>query len=216
MFLCNRSKFPNKKYINCAFCESDTPIKTRWPELRVLNAACAISIRDEHRFVADRGRTLDGNLVKVVVAGAHHGVRGATKIDEFSQKSMSILLTSAARRSGQSASLSYSFEGDDDDESWPVYLSKGSRVKERERERTRGERRKEREGEWQGESSCIDLSGEQTPIVHATDHSLKATSVTIASAGLESPRLLPVNERARIENRLIDRSRISRTRVECR
>lgn len=28
------------------------------------------------------------------------------------------------------------------------------------------------------------LGGEETPIVHATDHSFKATSVMIASAGL--------------------------------
>lgn len=44
--------------------------------------------------------------------------------------------------------------------------------------------RREMERAWQGELSHMDLGGEQTPIVHATEHSLKATSVMIASAGL--------------------------------
>jgi len=56
-----------------------------------------------------------------------------------------------------------------------VYLSKDRR----------GRTRAARDGEsvWQGESNHMDVGGEETPIVHATERSLKATSVMIASAG---------------------------------
>lgn len=62
-----------------------------------------------------------------------------------------------------------------------VYLSKGLRGIER---AAKGEKReREREREWQSRVA-VDLGGGQTPIVHATNHSLNPTSVTIASAGL--------------------------------
>lgn len=141
--------------------------------------------------------TLDGNLVKVVLAGAHRSWLDENRRPR-SQKSMSIPLTSAARRSGPSGkSTSARLVS-----SKPMTMTSHGRrlsLKRPKRERTK----REREREWQGESSCIDLGGEQTPIVHATDHSLKATSVTIASAGLRSPGFIlsaPVSERAHIEN----------------
>ncbi|CAL1686162.1 unnamed protein product [Lasius platythorax] len=64
------------------------------------------------------------------------------------------------------------------------HLSLKRPKRENARQEMERERKKESGKASRVESSRIDLGGEQTPIVHATNHSLKATSVTIASAGL--------------------------------
>lgn len=100
------------------------------------------------------------NLVKVVLAGAHR-----LWLDENwrprSQKSMSIPLTNAARRSGpRERARAVLFLRS----RWrrrvmvDVYLSKGLRETER---AAKGEKR-EREREWQGESSCRSRWGADT------------------------------------------------------
>lgn len=164
-------------------------------------------------FDADRGY---GNLVKVVVAGAHHSVHGATKIDEFCARRSRCRSPWWAQRADRALEKEHEpvlFLRS----RWRRRVMAGLSLKRLKRENAR----RETEGKRKRKRVARRVELYRSRWGADTDRACYRPQF---KSNLRHDRIswsrvawfLPVNGRARIENRLTDRSWSSHTCVECR